>query len=126
MKKIFSIFIFSFILFLAQVQGANLEFSRVLTLICQDGAQTVPANKIWKITSISSFSPNDSGITRFALNKNGSWTRPIILGSSFPFYLEEGISVAVEVDGNGNCYDNSYSGLSQGYVISIVEYTIVP
>lgn len=119
MKKILTISIFCLLSIICFSQGSNLEFSRVLLIGCEDGEQTVPAGKIWKITNVHDVFGINGTYAPFYLNKGDGWKREDFYHGN-TIFLPENVSIALD-DG---CLPNGVSG-EFGH-ISLVEYTIVP
>ena len=120
---------------LLKAQG-NLQFNQVLTYTgtgsgsfsYSSPAWTVPAGKVWKVESAS---PNvgNAAVTRaINVNAGSSWGSFALITSAgqetsinpFPIWLKAGDQVQLQAAGNC-CSTTNFS-----YVISILEFNIVP
>ena len=129
MKKILTISIFCILSIICFSQGSNLEFSRVLLFGCEDGEQTVPAGKIWKITNVGHGVGHDYTYTRFWLDKGDGWKIESFHHGN-TIFLPENVSIAAYNNNTSGSINNTICGLNpangiRGH-ISVVEYTIVP
>jgi hypothetical protein len=147
MKKISmltSIILFSFSLVSAQ---GNLQFNQVLTFTgymtsscpqayCTATASSpiwvVPQNKVWKIEYKSR---TDGGGARFYLNavsmvdlwdritSGGSWGFTSTAVDNAPLWLKANDEIHFQASAPGN---NGGASVNHPYIISIIEYNIVP
>lgn len=121
MKKIISVFAILFcITFFAnksQAQG-NLQFNQVILVDLASGgtqAIAVPAGKVWKIETASTYNGSNAGITvRNAAVQPIGILSTSTAAASYPFWLPSGYS--------GSFFNNA-AGRS---CISIIEFNVVP
>ena len=116
MKKIFFLAILAISVFAAQAQG-NLQFNQVIT-VCYGSSGTtlgvipawtgtVPANKVWKIETLN-------GGVGCKINSNYLFTGSN--GSTGAIWLKSGDTAGWDMQ----------SSTSNKYLISIIEFNIVP
>jgi hypothetical protein len=136
MKHLFTL---SFLFFLAisNAQG-NLQFNQVLTFTgnvsSNNGAvnstiQTVPAAKVWKIEHVGGSAFLMGNGTQYGVTINNA-TSICYWGSStsnFQLQLKDICPIWLKAGDNLSFYWSQYNGIqSCDYVISIVEFNIVP
>jgi hypothetical protein len=104
------------------INGTNLEFSRVLSVT---STLTVPTNKVWKIEGIGLLESNNVSIVNFSNNSSTSTTNPLNLPTIYQSpakYNSIGVynwkvppgvtSICVEVWGGGGKGGNGFSAPS--------------
>ncbi len=91
---------------------SNLEFSQVITYTGAGNSAiwTVPSGKVWKIESV--LMVNMTGVSTFRVNNFVVLYNTV---SSQPIWLKAG----------DNC-QFAMSSTSNSYILSIIEYTVVP
>jgi len=131
MKKLILTILTTITILGVNAQGNNLQFNRALyeNYVANgvnvnvpevlNSSFTVPANKVWKITSANA--QGDSYGAVFYISKSGlnSFNR----SNDFPIWLPEGIydmKVSSSATSSGNTLDDIY------IVISGIEFNIVP
>lgn len=117
MKKISSLF--SFILFMSVLTAqGGLQFNRVFTLT--DQTQTVPANKVWKVTAVFGQETRVNECVDFSSTSThevgprarcGSAGLPAAVSARFNYSIRgivlNGINVAFSLSGFGQCPSSS-------------------